>query len=194
MWGCLFGWKCFLGLTAMTFPPHVNELAFPHKLTKLCIFTILIIECVCVRLCSREVYNVALKLGLPELRSRAACLCSAVMPLPLCSYSAVMSFLYNVGPEGAAGAGGGLKTRVIEQETTAAREDSHTHTRLEKNVNTHTQTPRQKQGAEADEHMLKSWTGQLRRRARSQWHTHTYNLIKAIVMKDPQSLLEPHQC
>lgn len=69
-----------------------------------------------------------------------------------------MSFLYNVGPEGAAGAGGGLKTRVIEQETTAAREDSHTHThtRLEKNVNTHTQTPRQKQGAEADEHMLKS--------------------------------------
>lgn len=140
MWGCLFGWKCFLGLTAMTFPPHVNELAFPHKLTKLCIFTILITECVCVHLCSREVYNVALKLGLPELRSRAACLCSAVMPLPLCSYSAVMSFLYNVGPEGAAGAGGGLKTRVIEQETTAAREDSHTHThtRLEKNVNTHT--------------------------------------------------------
>lgn len=124
----------------MTFPPHVNELAFPHKLTKLCIFTILITECVCVRLCSREVYNVALKLGLPELRSRTACLCSAVMPLPLCSYSAVMSFLYNVGPEGAAGAGGGLKTRVIEQETTAAREDSHTHThtRLEKNVNTHT--------------------------------------------------------
>lgn len=140
MWGCLFGWKCFLGLTAMTFPPHVNELAFPHKHKTLHLHNTDYRMRVCARLCSREVYNVALKLGLPELRSRAACLCSAVMPLPLCSYSAVMSFLYNVGPEGAAGAGGGLKTRVIEQETTAAREDSHTHTHTFRKKCKHTHT------------------------------------------------------
>lgn len=35
---------------------------------------------------------------------RAACLCSAVMSLRLCS--AVMSFLHNEGPQGAAGEGG----------------------------------------------------------------------------------------
>lgn len=39
--------------------------------------------------------------GLPELPCRAACLCSAVMSLRLCS--AVMSFLHNEGPQGAAG-------------------------------------------------------------------------------------------
>lgn len=50
--------------------------------------------------------------GLPELPCRAACLCSAVMSLRLCS--AVMSFLHNEGPQGAAGERGELGGRAGE--------------------------------------------------------------------------------
>lgn len=100
----------------LIFPVFFNRLANKHHkpsvLTITLITPLLQAECVCVTeawACCTE--------AVADRVIRAACLCSAVM-----------SFLHNEGPQGTAGEGGWLTTGVIQQELTAAREDSHTHT------------------------------------------------------------------
>lgn len=124
---------------------------------------------------------------------RAACLCSAVMSLRLCS--GVMSFLHNEGPQGAAGEGGWLTTGVIQQECEAAREELHAHVKTHWTKRAHTRACMHTQLVFIrNKLVMHGCIWRCEHTGRTHIHTCTYKLIKGIVMQDPQSLLEPHQC